>query len=513
MIVSILLAFFDQKFNNQREQWENMLKCELKLSNLDNKGVRTTIDGGTFPILSLAAEGSIHLPLSQSWKKAAQTYVKINSSTIISELQEDLAHGVRNFFFHKEHLVQQSWSKISKEFAAFDKSSELEVFLLGAGHFAAEESRFKLIDENSIASGRYVHELGGSNFQELGLLTCELIEKLKKGCGATLYLGVFTDSQFFKNIAKIRAVKLLAMKVLEECNQAKNIAVVAFSSYREWTFYERYLNMLRNDAAVASAYIAGADYIQSAGYNTIFELEEVSDSEHRERSRRMARNTTHILSLESTLGVVHDAAFGSFHLESLTQVYAQQGWMEMQRLLPLNAEQRLEKIKDESHKVSQARLHLVEIRKHVITGMNNYPDAEEKLNFLEQPKSKFFRVAKGFESLRLKMESLAVRPEVHVGILGDYATLNARLNFIKNYFQLLGLKVHEVIEISELTEKKDIVVLCGLDEEYSKMKDIKLQARQKFIASKLETRGFVSLFAGQNVYQVLAHIVACWESR
>src|SRR5690606_35527220 len=164
-------------------------------------------------------------------------------------------------------LNASNWKAITDTLGGFERVQELEVFLLGKQSFATEKTKFTVIDENNLASGRLVHELGGSSVQELGLMAHQLIEQSQHS--RVVYLALFVDSQFFRNIAKLRAAKLLASRILELKGEKKDIRVVALTSYCEWTLYERYSNILRNDAGVASAYIGGADHVQSAGYQTL----------------------------------------------------------------------------------------------------------------------------------------------------------------------------------------------------------------------------------------------------
>lgn len=517
--MSILSSLSEQEFNTQLEHWEEQLKLELKLPEIGQKNQKKTLEG-FWPTLSLQARGQ-HLPVKESWKKAAQTYVEVSSQNIGTIIQDDLEAGVRNFFFEKDFLNEESWQKISQTFNRFEKSSEVEVFLLGPKEFKIEKPFFKVIDENEVAIGRTAHDNGANIIQELGLMAYCLIRKLDRP-GDTVYLGVFTDSQFFKNIAKLRAAKLLAYKILEEAKISKSVSLIALNSFREWTLYERYSNMLRNDAAVAASYIAGADHVQSAGYQSLFELEGLGiDPEHSERSSRMARNTSHILALESMLGMVQDAAFGSYHLENLTEHYAEEAWKFMQELLPLSPVQPF--VTEKALEVQAERLRAVKMRKHVMAGMNDFPDVKEVLNLKTDPTYRFFRLAHDFENLRLQMEKVK-KPSVYVALYGDYAALNGRLNFVKNYFELLALTVGDphhsqkdikAFENELLSRHEEIIVLCAADSDYPELRSIsqKLKKPDQFIAGKYEMPGFTNLFAGQNVYDVLEEIVKRWGKK
>lgn len=438
------------------------------------------LSGLTVPTLSLTANKEVQLPSSE-WKKASTTYSHLSEAEIEAVLNEDYHSGVRDFFFHPEALTDSKRKVIEKTLAG---KADVKVFVL---------------DEKTFISGKEVHDQGAHSIQELAVLAKNLIQRAHD---KEIYLGVYVDSQFFHNIAKIRAAKLIAHKIFSEMNIKKEFKVVALTSYTGWTIFERYSNMLRNETAVASAYIAGADHVQSSGYNTVFELEVNGsvEGDHLERSRRMARNTSHVLGLESMLGVVQDAAFGSFHLETLTQTLCEEAWKLMQEILGGKD------ISGDVAKVREQRLLNVKTRKTVMSGTNDYPDVKEHLKLsLKAPK--FFRVARIFEELRLKMESLK-KPEVAILLHGDYGSLNARLNFVKNYFELLGLNVHERFNANEI--KEDIVVLCALDDGYESFQP-ELKATHKYIAGKVERAGFKNLFAGQNVYEVLEDIVRQYD--
>jgi hypothetical protein len=493
-----LNQFLEKDFAHSRELWEKLLKAELKTEDISTKVVKKTLEG-PLPILSLSAPKTHLLEVRSAWKKSAQTYIKGPF-----QIDEDLKNGVRLFFFEKAYLKSQDWMEIEKSLSAFSKKDEVKIFLLGPEKLSVKSS-CEIIDEEQMVSGREVHDLGGNNIQELALMTLKLIAKMDE-LPNVIHVGVFLDSQIFKNIAKIRAAKLLAQKVVETSKVKKEINIVGLTSFREWTLYERYSNMLRNVASVASGYMGGADDVQSSGYQSIIELEtDIQESEHTDRSHRMARNTAHILALESMLGVVEDAAFGSYHLENLTEELAKSSWELMQK-------SSMDELKSMAKAVASDREKRVETRKHIVAGMNDFPDVKEVLNISAIHK-RFYRVSHRFEELRLKMEKASKKPSVYVAIFGDYAALNARINFVKNYFELLGLKVidpgHGITEQELASRKEEIIVLCSSDENYPGL-NVKVNGEGKFIAGKFEMNGFQNLFAGQNVYEVLEKIVNKW---
>lgn len=477
-----LTSYLESDFNTQREQWEKALLSELKLTEVGNKTTKKFLNGATWPTLSLETKSEVRLHPEVSWKKASTSYVYFNEKEVL----EDLKSGVKNFFFYYGDEAAL------KNF--FSKESDVDFFLL---------------NDSKIISGKEIHFTGGDSVQELAMLSHKLIHdqsNLKE-----VLVGVYVDSQFFHNIAKLRAARLLATKIQEELGTHKKVKIIALTSFINWTIFERYSNMLRNLTSVAAGYIGGADHIQSAGYNAVVELETDSqDPEHFERSQRMARNTSHVLALESMLGVVEDASFGSHHLENLTQYLCEEAWTLMQKML------KGFDVTTEVSKIREHRLAMLKTRKSVLSGINDFPDVKEKLN-LKLKLVPFFRVARVFEELRLQMEATK-KPDVYVALYGDYGALNARLNFVKNFFELIGLTVHDPGHSEKDLEKfandlkvrkEEIVVFCALDDDYEAIKPLaqSVSQKHKYIAGKFELPNFQNLFVGQNVYDVLETLV------
>jgi Methylmalonyl-CoA mutase len=507
VIVSSLTEFLETDFNTQRENWEKALLAELKLTEVGHKATKKTMSGMSWPTLSLERKAEVRIAPLVTWKKAATTYVTLNGSDIEAFLTEDMKSGVRNFFFYEEALDEDKWRKIEALFSESQASDEIEVFTPGTTSF---KSKFI----KPLITGSEAHDQGGHSVQELAFL----LKNVLGSQGDEIFIGVYVDSQFFHNIAKIRAARLLVTKLLQETGNQASVKIVALTSYQGWTLFERYSNMLRNETAVASSYIGGADHVQSAGYNSLIELEAQREesSEHSERSRRMARNTTHILSLESMLGVVEDAAHGSYHLENLTQMLCEESWKLMQRLL------KGEDIGVEIGDTRNQRLQMIKTRKNIVSGINEYPDVKEKIA-LKLKAPKVFRAARIFEELRLKMEGLK-KPEVYIALYGDYGALNARLNFVKNYFELLGLTVHdnghsvldsENFKKNLLKRKEEIIVVCAADDHYPILSTVarEVNIEHKYIAGKFEMASYKNLFAGQNVYEILLELVQAFEGR
>jgi hypothetical protein len=489
--VKALSELFSEEYSDLSGLWKAALKAELKMDEIDPKCFKTHLDLGGWPTLSLARPGTAALAGSSAWKKCSQTYMQLDERHLARQLQEDLAAGVRVFFFHQQFLNSSCNQIIHGTLSNTSDAADVEIFILGKTAHLLEAG--------------LIHAQGGHNVQELGFLCCQLIED---EASSISHLGVYLDSHFFKNIAKVRALKLLAARINELKKTDKQFKIVTLNSYREWTLFERYSNILRNNVQVACGLIAGADIIQSSGYQLVFDLEtDVQDSEHNERSLRMARNTHHILSLESMLGVVQDASAGSYHLESLSMRYAEEAWKFMQQLLPMSQKERQKFLDNELKKLRDTRAERVNCRKDILAGMNDFPNGSEQFDCQLNSVSNYYRVSRPFELLRLKVGKLKNRPLVQVLIQGNYAALNTRLNFIKNYFEVIGLEVKEKFQ-GDAISTEDILVLCATDEAYPEIAAaLTSPALARYVAGKVAVDGFENISAGQNVLAVLTKLV------
>lgn len=493
-----LSATLNQKFDFNISDWEQLLKKELKIDQVDNKSHKKYSDLGQWPTLSLDSLKVSQLASSSSWRKASQTYFAQPSE---ASIQEDLENGVKIFFINS-YTPQELNTQILEKFL----DHECEVYCLNQVTTRPSQ-KFKTFNESQLIVARKVHDEGGSSALELAYLASQLINKLE---ASEWRIGIFLGHDLFKAVAKLRALRLITMRVQQLANVSIPFKIIALNSYRDWTIFERYSNILRNDAQVMAAYMGAADVIQSSGYNSILELETgYVSQEHSDRSSRIARNTCHILALESMLGVVEDPASGSYHLEGLSQKYAHISWELMQQYLKSSNPQQFLELKIEEQK--NYRIQRLKTRKDLMAGINDYPDVKEKFDIKISPK--FYRSAHIFEELRLRVGKIRKLPQVEIHLKGQYAGLSSRINFIKNYFELIGLHVIDPLELKQ-TNKDNILVLCAQDEYYIELVQSTNQSSyfQSYIAGRIEINGFYNIYSGQDIYAVLEELVVKLEA-
>lgn len=349
-------------------------------------------------------------------------------------------------------------------------------------------------------NGCHIHNAGSNIVQELGFtlasandMLARLTEMGMKTCEVAPYF-VFNfaiGSNYFMEIAKIRAARLLWSKIVEQynpcCDCCYKVFINATSSRWNKTLYDPYVNMLRTTTETMSAAIAGADSITTNPFDIAFKE---ADS----FGYRIGRNQQLLLKEESYMDKIVDPAAGSYYIENLTDSIAQYAW---QIFLQVEEKGGFAKairegfVQDEVQKIAQQRDMDIATRKTTILGTNQYPNLLEKMADKikaqdcdmsrlcgnEIPTLRQYRGAEAFEQLRLATENSNIRPKVFLLTYGNLAMRKARSGFATNFFGVAGyeiidnagFKTAEEGVNAALEAKADIVVLCSSDDEYAEI--------------------------------------------
>lgn len=186
------------------------------------------------------------------------------------------------------------------------------------------------------ASGVPYHEAGADDVQELGIVLATSVAYLaamedaglpvERGC-RQLGWALAQGRDLFLQIAKLRAARRLWLRLQAalEVREPSRLVLHAVGSRRTLTRYDRWVNILRATTQASAAILGGGDLI------TVQPFDAALGGPTR-LAERLARNTVHVLELESALGAVQDAAGGSYYLESLTEELARGAWTEMRRI-------------------------------------------------------------------------------------------------------------------------------------------------------------------------------------
>jgi methylmalonyl-CoA mutase len=185
-----------------------------------------------------------------------------------------------------------------------------------------------------LASGRVVHEAGGSIAQELAFAASSAVSitLAAKAAGMTVeqalmgtVLGVSLDQEYFDSLAKVRALRLIWRSIGKAFGSETPAVIEARSSRRMLSARDPWPNLLRLTAAGFAGAVGGADAVVLDGLSR-------ANGRSDAFARRQARNTQAVLMEEAHLGRVDDPAAGSWFLDARTRDLAEAGWAEFQRI-------------------------------------------------------------------------------------------------------------------------------------------------------------------------------------
>lgn len=344
-----------------------------------------------------------------------------------------------------------------------------------------------------LASGRVVHEAGGTEAQELAFAAASALAYAKalvrQGMTAQeaferIVLGLSTDGEYFTAIAKLRAARLVWAKIAAACGAHASAVIEARSSDRMLAGLDPWTNLIRLASAGFGAAVGGADAVCLGAYTDALGLPTAF-------ARRQARNTQLVLMEESNLGRVADPAGGAWFLEKLTDDLARAAWTKLQAIEAAGgivAALTSGLIAGEVADAAKARVQAIAKRKEGLVGVSEFPDLAGNPVEVEPADAKAFaktgpntakpgpdnhcpplapaRLAEPFEALRAKAAARSEKPKVYLATLGSVSDYSARVGFAQNLFAAGGIEPH-VGTAETYRGTKALVVLCSSDARYA----------------------------------------------
>ncbi|MCD6661661.1 MAG: methylmalonyl-CoA mutase family protein [Lentimicrobium sp.] len=473
---------------------------------------------------------------------------KVNSAQDLATLLKgiDTAKVTLNFNSAKSYPALAGWlTEVLGEHAAAASGSfdfdPVSYVLLNGNFYASQEKDFEQLAgmlkfKSSLPgfrlvtiNGQYFHNSGSTLTQELAFALASGNEYMAyltaNGVDAATAASSFVfhfaaGSNYFMEIAKLRAARLLWAKIVEQYKPANEAAAamhihVTTANWNK-TIYDPNVNMLRTTTEAMSAAIGGADLITVLPFDINFK-------EPDEFSTRIARNQQIILKEESSLEKVIDPAAGSYYIESLTASMADAAWalfLQVEEKGGMTEAVKTGFIQDSVAGSAKMRNADIAARRMIMLGTNQYPNLQENmLNRIqadvededETPAAQAaiykvmepYRGADAFEDLRLATEIYESeegrRPHVFLLTIGNLAMRKARAGFSSGFFGCAGYKVTDNAGFTSvedgvnaaLAAEADIVVLCSSDEEYA---EIAPAAAQQLKAAKPEMQVVVAGF-------------------
>lgn len=369
------------------------------------------------------------------------------------------------------------------------------------------------------------HNDGANAVQELAIALAKAAQFAgKAGSYEALvnkyFVNFAVDTQFFNEIAKIRAFKVL-WKAFSSAYGAEAVAVpvVAETSVRSFSKVDVYVNLLRAGNEAFSAAIGGADVMTVHPHDVL--------TKPTAQSIRIARNTLLVTKEESQVLNVLDPAGGSYFIESLTADYVKAAWelfLKIEEAGGLDAY--LPTLTAEIETIYNERKKQVETRKTSLIGTNIYANPADELPTEENVQfSDVKRLAIPFENLR--RDFAAAAPKVGILTVGELKNFKPRADYVAGVFAVAGIVPEQSGELKTVEEAAawlkasnlDYVVVAGADEDTKQVVpalleakgDVVLDVAGKFKEEEAEwtaagLNGFV--FAGQNIIEKLNSVTA-----
>ncbi len=403
-------------------------------------------------------------------------YEKISGSLNFDPISYLLIHG--DFYISKENNFEEAEYLINTAHKKLPNLKAITVnghYFPEAGSTIVQELAFSLASANE-----YLYELTSRG------LSADIVSQ-------NLIFSFGIGSNYFLEIAKLRAARLLWTKIVEQYHphQKKSLQMFIHSttSLRNKTIYDPYVNMLRTTTEGMSVAIGNSDSISITPFDLAF-------ADPDDFSVRIARNQQLILKEEAYLDKIVDPSAGSYFIENLTHSLVVHAWD-----LFLKIEDKggfIECIKsgfiqNEIETSCREKESDIASRKMVMIGTNQYPNLKESMldkvvkqpaKTIQEPPAKYqklnlSRSAQPFEMLRLALEKFVAsgkeKPSVYLLTFGNLTTRKARATFATNFFGCAGYEILEDATFKTIEEgvkasleaKAEIVVICSSDKEYA----------------------------------------------
>ncbi|RAR46853.1 methylmalonyl-CoA mutase subunit beta [Flavobacterium lacus] len=346
----------------------------------------------------------------------------------LDELMRNLPKENVTYYFNLLFLSAEFVKKV----VAFSAQNQFKIIILqdavgqlarDGNWFASLEKDFselKLISDLKIpflSCKTDLYQNAGANIvQQLAYSLAHVNEYFNRieNISTPITFEVSVGTNYFFEIAKLRALRLLFNTLAKEYNHSVDCHMVVTPTKRNKTLYDYNVNMLRTTTECMSAILGGADGISNLAYDAIYHKDN-------EFGDRIARNQLLVLKHESYFNQVHNPADGAYYIESLTEQLAEKAlglFKDIEAnggLITQLIEGTIQRKIDES---AQKEQDLFDSGKEILLGTNKYPNKNDKMaNDLElfpfvknNPRKTLItpiierRLAEKLEQERLKLE-------------------------------------------------------------------------------------------------------------
>lgn len=312
-----------------------------------------------------------------------------NETIFLEELMQNLPLENTTYYFNLSFLSVDFANKLN-DFSAQNKANFVLLIdpigqLCKDGNwFENLDSDFKkltLLAKNStsflkISSGIY-QNAGANKVQELAYTLAHVNEYFNRvsTINSPITIEVTVGSNYFFEIAKLRALRLLFNTLAKEYNHNFDCHIIATPTQRNKTIYDYNVNMLRTTTECMSAILGGANAIANLPYDSLYHKDN-------EFGDRIARNQLLVLKHESYFDKVNNPADGAYYIETLTQQLAEKA-LQLFKDIETNGGFITQLIEGNiQRKISESAAkeqELFDSGKEVLLGTNKYPNKNDQM--------------------------------------------------------------------------------------------------------------------------------------
>jgi len=194
--------------------------------------------------------------------------------------------------------------------------------------------------------------------------------------GKPIVLQASIGTNYFFEIAKLRAIRLLFNLIAKEYDHNFDCHIIATPTKRNKALYDYNVNMLRTTTECMSAILGGADAVCNLAYDALYHKDN-------EFGDRISRNQLLVLKHESYFDKVNNPADGAYYIEELTQQLADKALILFKDieanggfLTQLHEGTIQRKINESAAKEQE----LFDNGKEVLLGTNKYPNKNDRMS-------------------------------------------------------------------------------------------------------------------------------------
>lgn len=366
---------------SELENWEQLVKKQLKTDNiyeilqkenLENIDVKPYYHNNSEYKILPKVEESTHLVAEYQEGLEDQAFAFLLNENV--ENLEEKSIFINNVEL-SEHILTEESNRYFSLIDVFsdDQKAEIDEHLAG-------ELLSKSFERNICIDVSLHQNSGASIIQQLSFALSkskELVEKFSPEILDKLIFRFAVGSQYFFEIAKIRAFKYLFNQLSKEFGKDLIPYIFVETSLRNKSKNDQDNNLIRSTLELATAMIGGADAVFCNNYK----IENPT-----ELSKEISFKQQIVLAYESIINVFEDATSGSYFVEDITQQFAEKSWElfldieEKGGYLELLKSGEIQKMIFEQATKEQS---WVEEGKMKIIGVNLYPKLEVKKSVSE----------------------------------------------------------------------------------------------------------------------------------